>query len=59
MITAQRLCEVCKERDINEDWIIDKLISEADNARNKGFERIEAIKEFEKIQVNIRGDLYV
>ena len=49
MITAQRLCEVCKERDINEDWIIDKLISEADNARNKGFERIEAIKVLARI----------
>lgn len=44
MITTERLQEVCTKKSIDEDWIIKRLIREADNDRNKGFERLEAVK---------------
>lgn len=44
MITTERLQEVCVANDIDENWIVTRLIREADNDRNKGFERLEAIK---------------
>ena len=44
MITAERLRVKCEEKNIDEDWIIGRLIREADSFKNKGFERLDAIK---------------
>jgi len=36
--------EECKNKGIDETWVVDRLISEADNQKNRGIERIEAVK---------------
>jgi len=44
MITQEKLQEQCERYKIDDKWVISRLYDEARNDKNKGFERLEAIK---------------
>ena len=44
MITQEKLQEQCERYKIDDKWVISRLYEEARNDKNKGFERLEAIK---------------
>ena len=43
LLVLQRLQEHMNKKQINEEWIIDKLKKEAENSRNRGADRLTAI----------------
>ena len=44
LITQERLQEKLIESNVDETWIVSRLVREANNLKNRGFERIEAVK---------------
>lgn len=58
MITTERLQEQCREHGLDENWIVNRLVREADDMRNKGFERLEAVKILARVMgVEIGGQV--
>lgn len=45
-----KLKEIAENKGIDAEWIIDRVVSEADNPKNKGAERLEALKMLGRMQ---------